>query len=257
MFVFVKNTNTDSLVSPSGTSLYVPLGWFWERVGEAEGTYVYLAVSLMMTFFLYLIVSVIEVAAWGDYMNANYAFARFYFSTIGYWGSTVFYALPVIFCIVQIALQGLLVFPGSWTIFHMIISFAMWLFTGLVHIIYIDNFIAFIDASDPSSECVCTAPEVLDLAEDADLETRLAWEFAIEQRRITCNIQCPPPEKDCSLTRMEGQSLVDYLEACRVLQAEIDAAKALAEAQEAEALDDEDEEEDEDLEDEESEGEGW
>ena len=68
-------------------------------------------------------------------------------------------------------------------------------------------------------------------------------------------IQCPPIVEDCSLPRIEGQSLVDYKDACATLKAELAAAKALEEEGDADEFDGEDED-DTDLE-EIDEGEGW
>ena len=62
-----------------------------------------LAASMMLTFFLYFGVSVMELIAFFVYLEGtNRAFARFYFSTIGYWGSIIGYALPWIFALVHI-----------------------------------------------------------------------------------------------------------------------------------------------------------
>lgn len=146
-------------------------------------------------------------------MEGYYEFARFYFATIGYWLVLIGYFLPVITCIIQVAEQGTTVFPGSWTLYHMVMSFALWLFCGLIHIIYIVPFISFIDARE-QPKCVCNAPEVLDLDPDSDEETKLAWEFATEQYEKVCNIECPPPPKDCPFEQLVEQSESDWRDAC-------------------------------------------
>ena len=55
----------------------------------------------MFTFLLYLLVSVIEMIAWAIYMTEDMGFARWYFSTIGWWGCVIGYIIPTIFGIVQ------------------------------------------------------------------------------------------------------------------------------------------------------------
>jgi hypothetical protein len=59
-----------------------------------------LSYSLMFTFIFYALVSFVELIAWAFYMAGSPGFARFYFSTIGYWGCIVTYAVPWIFAAV-------------------------------------------------------------------------------------------------------------------------------------------------------------
>ena len=65
-----------------------------------------LSYSLMFTFLFYLIVSFVEFIAWIIYMAGLPDFARFWFSTVGYWGSIIFYAIPWIFAAVQASISG-------------------------------------------------------------------------------------------------------------------------------------------------------
>ena len=69
MFVYVKNTASDANLTLINGSESVPIGWWWERAGETGGIYVYLAISLMMTFIFYFFVSVIELVAWIIYLH--------------------------------------------------------------------------------------------------------------------------------------------------------------------------------------------
>ena len=92
----------------------------------------------------------------------------------------------------------------------------------LIHIYFIDDFISFLD-SRKNDDCVCDAPEILPLADDADLETKLAWQFATEQREKVCAIQCPITFKiqpKCGLERLPGQSDLEYELACEALARE-------------------------------------
>ena len=59
----------------------------------------------------------------------------------------------------------------------LIVSFILWLYTGLIHIYFIDGFLAFIDAQEGNS-CWCDAPLVKPLADDADPETIIAHKAA-------------------------------------------------------------------------------
>lgn len=100
MLVYLKNVDADANLATINGSQTVPIGWWWERIGEVNGTYVYLALSLMMTFFFYFAVSVIELIAWIIFLTGDMAFARLWFSTVGYWGTIIAYALPWIFAAV-------------------------------------------------------------------------------------------------------------------------------------------------------------
>lgn len=71
---------------------------------------------------------------------------------------------------------------------------------------------------------MCTAPEVLEISTSADEETRLAWKFATDQRRIVCEIECPllAIAKKCGLKRLPEQSDSDYTEACMAVIYRVD-----------------------------------
>lgn len=61
------------------------------------------------------------------------------------------------------------------------------------------------------------------MSPSADEETRLAWKFATEQRKIVCEIECPlvTIAKKCGLKRMPQQSDEDYTEACMAVIARV------------------------------------
>lgn len=65
-------------------------------------------------------------------------------------------------------------------------SLAFWLFTGLIHIFYIDGFRKFIDSQD-GSECYCDYIEILPLPKNADADTLKAYEIATEDRKAACD----------------------------------------------------------------------
>ena len=92
-------------------------------------------------------VSVVELFAWGYYMVGDEEFARFYFSGMGYYGSVIAYAFPMVFSIVHLSVtlggnnNG---FPGAYTLYLMIGQILMWLVCGILHIVYVPEFEAYV-----------------------------------------------------------------------------------------------------------------
>merc|ERR1712224_1130273 len=88
-FVYIKNQSgdTDLYTINNCGSATIPLLWWWERISQTNGTYIWLAVLLMLTFILYGVISFAELIAWALYMDGYYDFARIWFTTVGYWGS--------------------------------------------------------------------------------------------------------------------------------------------------------------------------
>ena len=169
MFISLNNDAPDGLLTTIAGLQTLPVGWWWERIGEIKGRANTLAASLLLTWLLYLIISVVELISWIMYLAGNAGLARFYFSTVGYWGSLIGYAGPWIVAIIQLVLVPQNAFPSVWATFHLIVSFVMWVGTGLVHIFFIDAFIAHVDALS-GKECICTAPAVFELPPNADYE---------------------------------------------------------------------------------------
>ena len=102
MLVTIKNETGDANLKLLSGEEVVPISWIWERMGEQGGIYNYLAFSLCFTFLLYFIVSVVEMVAWVLYVVGEKDLMRLYFSTVGYWGSIVGYAVPWILAIVHL-----------------------------------------------------------------------------------------------------------------------------------------------------------
>ena len=118
MFFYRKNKNSDPDLSNLAGETVVPIGWWWERIGETNGRYIHLSVSLMFTFFLYMLVSFVEFILWILYCFEIMDPARWFFHTVGYWGSLVGYFLPVLFAMIQLGstLSGQTTsFPGAWS----------------------------------------------------------------------------------------------------------------------------------------------
>lgn len=122
----------------------MPISFFWERIAETNGTYIYLAGSLMFTFFGFLIVSVIELVAWIIYMTGSPGFFAWYASIIGYYGAIVLYSIPVLFAIMHIAitLKGTITAtPGAYCIFLIAVGTTMWLLNVFVHVYFTERLV--------------------------------------------------------------------------------------------------------------------
>ena len=144
-FVFIKNTPNDYILRNKSNQYTMPISFFWERIAETNGTYIYLAGSLMFTFFSYLIVSVIELIAWILYCNDSPDFFAFYASIIGYYGVVVLYSIPVMFAIMHIAitLKGTITAtPGAYCIFLISIGTVFWILNVFVHVYFSDRLVA-------------------------------------------------------------------------------------------------------------------
>jgi hypothetical protein len=77
----------------------------------------------------------------------------------------------------------------------------LWLFTGLIHYYWIDEFVKYIDSAiyDGATDgCVCSYPIVkLEADDEGDVVTKAAWEWATKERARVCAIECPPLPSDC------------------------------------------------------------
>jgi len=123
----------------------------WERTTETNGKYVYLAISLIIYWFTYLIVSVVELVAFVFYLFKDFAFPRFYFSTVGYWGSMIAYIFGPLFALIHFSatLDGKVSnFPGHWTIWLIVAGGCLWLLHGLLHFFFVPSFLMYIDAQN-------------------------------------------------------------------------------------------------------------
>jgi len=93
----------------------------------------------------------------------------------------------------------------------------IWITTSLIHIYFVDPFVAWIDAME-EDECVCSYPLVKDEAPDQDPQTIRAWEYAKAEYARVCAIECPPLPIDCKLPRRKGDTDQEYRERCRAVK---------------------------------------
>ena len=160
MFVYIRNDTLDLPLTNYNGDEVIPVAWWWERMWVANDTrditnYVFFALSLAFTFLVYLAVSVVELIAWIFYItDTDYSFARFYFSTIGYWGTLVGYGTPVLWIILHITLEQPksydIVFPQAWSCYILAFSLLWWLGFGYLHMVYAPKMVAHIDALEYS-----------------------------------------------------------------------------------------------------------
>jgi len=180
---------------------------------------VYLSVSIMFSFITYLLFSVVELIAWIFYLAGEYDFPKFYFSIIGYWGTLTTYWIGPLFAIIHLAVTlvgDAANFPGSWTLFLMIMGLILWIVHGLLHIFFVDAFVDYIEAQD-APPCVCDLPEVAEFSGKAGDDQKAAYEEAEKDRSRLCLIQCPMLLKDCPISR-SGLTGDEYLAACKELR---------------------------------------
>ena len=71
MFVYVKNVSTDADLMTIGNVRTVPLGWWWERIAEYQGKYIFLGLSLLFSWVLYGAIGITELVAFIMYMYDN------------------------------------------------------------------------------------------------------------------------------------------------------------------------------------------
>jgi len=193
-FAYLKNVSSDDNLRTVAGKETVPVGWFWERLGEQNGVYGWLAASLFTGWWGYLFISVMELAAWIWYETGMLGFAEWYFSMIGYWGSLTWQAFPWLCAAVHMGVYGVDAFPGSWSILLLVVQAVLWIVIGLIHIIYIDEFMAYVGAQTPTN-CVCDLPPVPELPVNAHEEAIAARKAAVEERESLCKVQCPDGEK--------------------------------------------------------------
>jgi len=134
-WVFIPNTQNLSFYG----SLPIPLIWMFTGLGNAN--YVWTALNYLFIFLVFGLASVPEFAGWFMYMNNHSVkFLGWYATTIGYWTSIVGFFFPVLWSLIQVAMEpvsGLATaefFNNS--IFMLIVGLVMWLAIGLIHIFF-------------------------------------------------------------------------------------------------------------------------
>lgn len=109
----------------------------------------WVAISYFNTVLIYFLVSFIELIAWFVYIIGDPGLMIFWTPVFGFWGSTVLYALPWMFALFHltflVADGG--IFGGAETngfandVFLVIGGGLMWLFSGMIHIVFTKRFL--------------------------------------------------------------------------------------------------------------------
>ena len=129
-----------------------PVGWFWYNFSST--TLGWTAASYLAYFIIYLIVSVVEWAAWCAYIQGDPWFYGLW-SRVTTWTSLIFYPLPFIFSLLNLTLPAA---QGGITsntaagyvnaIMLSVVGLINWLFQWIVHFAFIDRLTDHVQAKD-------------------------------------------------------------------------------------------------------------
>jgi hypothetical protein len=157
-FVFIKNSPGDFLLRNVSGQQTMPLLFFWERIAQTNGEFIYLAGSLLFTFFTYMVVSVVELIAWIFYMIGEPGFFAWYASVVGLYGSIVLYNIPVMFAIMHIAItlkMTITATPGSYLIFLIAVGSVFWILNVFVHVYFSERLVMEVRRQVGTKEIQC------------------------------------------------------------------------------------------------------
>lgn len=102
---------------------------------------------------------------------------------------------------------------GEFTVFVLVMAGIVWLFAGMVHIIYGPRLLAQINPI-VNKPCQCDLVTPLDpLSSNEEKAAYEALQVAI------CYEKCPPEKPFCPLKKGKDQSYEDYITACTELKA--------------------------------------
>jgi len=195
------------------------LAWAFDNLSNTQ--YGWIAASVMTTFFVHMCTSVIEFISWFWWLAGDGRLFGWWSSTIGWWGSVVVYPIPVIFAIFQLAFKtemggfegNYYQEVGEYTVWVIVMAGIVWLFSGLVHIIYGARLLAQINPL-VNKPCMCDNVKPLDpLSTSEEKAAYEALQVAI------CYEKCPPAAPFCPLKKGKDQTYEDYLSACNALKA--------------------------------------
>merc|ERR1719213_564273 len=108
--------------------------------------------------------------------------------TVGYWGSILMYFIPWLLVAVHIGLYGIDNFPGSYAVYLLVIYAVMWLVHSALHILYVPDFLAYIDAQTPTV-CECSIPLVPGLPENPTAQYVAVRQAALAEREELCKLE--------------------------------------------------------------------
>jgi len=138
-FVYIKNRAYDDNLKSKAGAETSPVGFFWERITDTEGIYVYMSLSLFFGFWVYIIISVVELVAWIFYLGGSTTFFTWWVTFIGYYGSIVLLMLPWMMDALHIALTlkgKVTASPGAYVVFRFLGNMLLWISHSLIHVAY-------------------------------------------------------------------------------------------------------------------------
>jgi hypothetical protein len=228
-FIYIKKDATFNLkidIDGVGQTNTITLAWMFENLMSTQ--YGWISASLFTSFWLHMLTSLVELIAWAAlWIFEDYTLFAWWSSTIGWWGSVAIGPLPVVFALLQIILdvkKGGFAYNtdqevGAFTVWVLVMSAIVWLFNGIVHIIYINRLVAQATFGSTPDRCVCDAVTPLNpLASREDKEAYEALNVAI------CYTKCPIANPFCPLKKTKTETYDEYLAKCNELATRAKAA---------------------------------
>ena len=152
LFLFLKTNETDADLSPSK----MPVAWFWKNLGDKKLGHV--AGMYASIFFLYLMISGTELMGYAMFQMGDPSLMMYMVPTIGFWGTIMFYPLPVMMALKDLHdmnWNSTLPFYTNDLILGVIVGATLHVVHSLVHIFYTTRFMNHATAFLEAGGCVC------------------------------------------------------------------------------------------------------
>jgi len=104
---------------------------------------------MLMTFWSFIIVSIVEWIGWILYITGDRWFYVWYVRTVGLYGSITLYGMPVIFAIFQAYVKDggdLRTSPGAYCIWLIFVGGIYWMINMWIHIHFVPRLISYAEA---------------------------------------------------------------------------------------------------------------
>merc|ERR1712098_83056 len=95
----------------------------------------------------------------------------------------------------------------------------VWIAAGLLHILFVPRYLAFIDAQP----CECSMEMPAEMAEEdmEDEDKMKEHKEMMDEHKMTCDKECPP-KMECEIEKTEDMSEEDPMAACKAAMDEKD-----------------------------------
>lgn len=166
-----------------------------------------------------MLTSLMEFISWFWWLAGDGRLFGWWAGGVGWWGAVVAMPVPVLFAVFQLAFDTKMggfggnyqQEVGEFTVWVIVMSAIVWLFAGLVHIIYSPRLLAQIN---PEVNKPCQCDYVTPLDPLSSNEEKVAYEAL---QVAICYEKCPPSKPFCPLKKGKDQSYEDYLSTCTAL----------------------------------------